>query len=242
MAAVQPANYRISGAGDHPTSAQIHEPVSAEGSPPWRPLVHGTLDQDVRLAPVLHVRCWHGLAAPCMEALYPQARASRWRRRLVVAVSEVRAVRLSRILVALAGIGAVSGAHAADSYLCVTDYSIGYDYDEATASWRPAKFQPKEKYLIRPLAPPEQSNLATSIFTPTVGVFPMGDYHPVSPCEWFNIRPDRMLVCHGVYGFAFNESNFRFQASYLGLYLYPPIAGVKADSPTLDIGKCSPRD
>lgn len=143
-------------------------------------------------------------------------------------------VRLGVVLIGLAilGYGEVSGQ---EKYLCVSDRSTGFRYDESSKSWEQARFKANRKYIISKSDDKEY----------TFKVIRIGENYPICYCmQGFN-EPG-YLFCQGPGGdFRFNKKNGRYILIYsIGYYNVLPdsmfLTDENSDTPFIEIGKCSP--
>ncbi len=125
---------------------------------------------------------------------------------------------------------AISGLE--ERYLCVSDRSTGFAFNAASKRWETAIFSNEKKYLIAP----------SGFLTKTLYVNEVGSDFSVASCgNGFN--SDGVLFCLGFIDFRFNRNNGRYISVYIHGYI--GVDGLKektdekADTPYLEIGRCS---
>lgn len=132
----------------------------------------------------------------------------------------------------------------ANAYLCVPDYSTGYSFDPGTGTWRPTKFQPSERYLVRRVTADDVQRhpvLRVGMSHPTWGVYELGNAVPLDSCEDIRIAGARSpyLACEGSAEFDFNFHTLRFQIYFRGGYVNADQPEAKDDTPFVEIGRCT---
>ncbi len=63
-----------------------------------------------------------------------------------------------KCLVVSLSVFSISHVATAESYLCVTDLAVGFNYEKTTDTWERANFKGDQKYIIRKPTPDEQLN------------------------------------------------------------------------------------
>lgn len=137
----------------------------------------------------------------------------------------------------------------ADGWLCIADQATGFSFHEDTRSWEISKFNVEgRRYIIRHLTDDERAGYEQSmdkngeIHPPLKwGFLKVGEQFP-EPCFIDKLDEYNNLIC----GFTptvqqlwFNQKTLRFQHVYLAGYVSPgKVEG--GDTPSIDIGKCSP--
>lgn len=124
------------------------------------------------------------------------------------------------------------------SYLCIPDYTIGFQYDKATKEWSNTSFRIKERYV---LARPDADKFSNYKW----GVTEVGSKFPSSFCmEDFNEKG--LISCNGGFVFEMSTETLRFLISKTFGYIqkYPLKLGDEtllegSDTPYMTIGKCS---
>ena len=132
---------------------------------------------------------------------------------------------LSTILVLLPGISF------AKQYLCVADKATGFVYNKRAKSWQQANFAVKDtKYIL--------SFLKKSAYK--YKVTEMGKDFQMATCKDGFSRYGNLICGGGSLGmdFRFNRNSGRYIKTYPGGYHTGGDA--KADTPSIEIGKCSP--
>ena len=129
----------------------------------------------------------------------------------------------------------LTGAALAQQYLCVAEQAAGFSYDKATKEWKNATFKVSSKWLVSKADGTKYAFQVTEV----------GKTRPSFRCE-SDFDEYGYLSCSGTIGrFNFNRKNGRFLTSYpIGYYnVLPGINGITdegSDTPSLEIGKCSP--
>ena len=136
------------------------------------------------------------------------------------------------------GAGAPAGAQAPNdggNYLCVSESSAGFRYDEQTKTWKGTNCRTDAKYLIAPSKRPNYAFQVTRV----------GDSGPAAFCE-NGFNGPGCLHYEGLGGeFKFNRRNGRFLFAFVTGY-NKVIPGLNdftdetSDTPFIEIGKCSP--
>ena len=153
-------------------------------------------------------------------------------------------VKLAVILIGVVMLcyGVASGQ---EKYLCVTEHATGFSYNENTKEWKSATFKADSKYIITKSDEKEYSFKVTKV----------GEDSPFYQCEK-GINKFGYLFCKGIVGeFKFNRLNGRFLATHPYGYfdVIPkhmrsfedkakliPFTDKDSDTPSMEIGKCSP--
>jgi hypothetical protein len=128
-----------------------------------------------------------------------------------------------------------AGAHA-EGWLCVSESSTGFAYDETNESWQRSGFKSNDRYVIRP-------NRKDGLTWEVAQLGKNADL-PISEC---GVQPNEagVLICNGSGNeFRINIRNLRFIHVYwLGYWTYDPNNWVfkneAGDTPSMSIGKCS---
>jgi hypothetical protein len=134
-----------------------------------------------------------------------------------------------------------STQHASADFLCKTDVSVGYKFDENTRSWTSANFLPKGDFVIRQLTDTERQQTSEVIYPKgsTWGVFtPDRPNFPRYGCpEPRTSLHESGLHCGGGGDeFDFDSRSLRYQTYYRGGYVYG--RDNNDDTPAIDIGRC----
>ena len=150
------------------------------------------------------------------------------------------------------GLLTATASHAEiDTFLCATDYAVGFRYDKSTDSWSPTQFKPR-KFVFRHYDPARDKKYS-SYFTEndqwnkdpaTHGLFDVADNSLVTKCK-LDTGPYKFapFVCSAVIGdVRFNDNMSKFVYEYDGSYLSMPAPdeGPGPDTPVLEIGHCTP--
>jgi len=124
----------------------------------------------------------------------------------------------------------------ADQYLCMSDSATGFTYNDITGEWQTSTFSVRDsKYVI---TESKEDNYAFKVAM-------HGTTYSYADCK-DDFNEYGYLVCSGAAGtFKFNRINGRFLKTYeLGYYnVLPKIRGnddTTSDTPTIEIGKCTP--
>ena len=123
-----------------------------------------------------------------------------------------------------------TGVAVGEQYLCVPEHSTGFSYDNVQKEWKNTKFKTDHKYLISERDGTEYAFYVTRV----------GDPIALSFCE-SDFNESGFLSCSGIGEFHFNKKNGRYLYSYsIGYYNVLSGKDEGADTPYLEIGKCSP--
>jgi len=125
----------------------------------------------------------------------------------------------------------MSSAAAAESWLCVTDSSTGFHYNNASQSWERQNFKADEKYLLRP-------SKSENVLWELVEV---GEDYPFVECRTDFAKTDANLECADLVSFRFNRSSLKFviSATYGYFAKTREFPDLKPDSVFVAIGRCS---
>jgi hypothetical protein len=133
-----------------------------------------------------------------------------------------------------------SVALGADAYLCASDHSVGFSFDENTKTWKGTTFRPQRKFMVRRA----DSEWAKKGVAWTVAE--LASTAPDGLCKR-DFSESGALICEGLSFFDFRMSNktLRFLHSYnIGYWSDKPNAAKDdllregANSPAMTIGKC----
>ncbi|OFA33289.1 hypothetical protein BAE46_00845 [Glaciecola punicea] len=129
----------------------------------------------------------------------------------------------------------ISFAASAEQYLCISDASTGFYFNDKSNSWKQANFKVSDnKYLITTFKDESYK----------YQIQKMGSDSVLAYCEDEFSEPG-FLFCEGILlDFKFNKVNGRFIKTYTaGYYNVLPkineITDKDSDTPTMEIGKCS---
>ncbi len=132
---------------------------------------------------------------------------------------------------------AVPMSAAAKDYVCIPHAAAGFRYNRATQQYQPTAFKVKgEQWVIRTPAPSDTPFLSSMLYAV---------YRPGSsfPQYWCELPADANGVLRCLSGSGSFEVNFRTQrylATYSGYWTdLSEGSTVSADSPRIEIGKCS---
>lgn len=125
-------------------------------------------------------------------------------------------------------------ALAQSAYVCVTEMATGFKFNKATSSWGVTGFKAAQQYLVKRVA---EKGITWSI---TV----VGHQSAMAHCE-NDFSDQGFLLCRGYQEFRMNKKNLRFLTAYLIGYVTDatgaPVLGPEgSNTPSLEIGKCSP--
>lgn len=124
-------------------------------------------------------------------------------------------------------------ASATTSYLCVADKATGFIFNRASGNWDTTTFNPRGKYLLS--ARTEKESPSSKWLVREVGdTFPsyfcLGDFSEAG-----------QIYCRGFGEFRFSREAGRFLVTYTQGYVVGKVNGKEAeDTPSMEIGKCSP--
>ena len=139
-----------------------------------------------------------------------------------------------------------------NQYLCVTEQSVGFKYDEHQKKWLGSLFSPDDKYIIRESKEKDFRDMEGFFeFYPKLRAFDNANYvvqsFGFSMVEFFcyHLENTGVFVCEGPFGyFQFNIQSLRFQRIYdIGYVLTPRELGTRTEgknTPSMEIGKCTP--
>jgi len=132
--------------------------------------------------------------------------------------------RMRVCLVAL--VLAAPAAYGNESFLCITDQSVGFTYDKVNKAWSRANFSTGQRYVLSRRAGTANWELKR-----------FGDHMVLLRCDDFNSAGN--LSCAGE--FRMSRSALRFLRVMPHGYWsnVDPIADEKGDAPSMEIGKCS---
>lgn len=126
----------------------------------------------------------------------------------------------------------------AQSFVCTSDMSVGFFFNEEKRAWDNATFQNISTYDVRRVTDKERAYYASLEKAPTWGVFKPGQSSSIHLCkEVSTVNTSTKLLCGDLtYNFKFDERSLRFQAYYVGGYSN----GVdnNEDTPYIQIGRC----
>lgn len=128
----------------------------------------------------------------------------------------------------------------AQSYLCTSDMSVGFFFNEEKRSWGPTTFRTISVYQVRPLTQKERYSISyvLSDITSTWGVFKLDDTFPTHRCvdKSLNNTSTNLLCGDPSHGFLFEANSLRFHEHYSGGYSM----GIdnNDDTPYIKVGRC----
>ena len=127
----------------------------------------------------------------------------------------------------------LTGVALAEQYLCVVDKAVGFSYDKVTKEWNNTNFNANSKYLISE----GDGSLKDAVWQITE----VGNSFPSIGCKR-DFNDYGILLCSDLISdFRFNKRNGRFLHTYpIGYYNVLPGEDEGTDTPSLEIGKCSP--
>ena len=126
-----------------------------------------------------------------------------------------------------------------DRWLCTGQAATGFAYDQASHSWRTAKFKPDGRFVIAAL--PIKSKTAPFQWA----IAPEGKAPIEGGLCGSEFAADTFLHCSGLGGkFTFNRRSQRYIQYVQGGYVsYAPgvndITDASADTPSIEIGACA---
>jgi hypothetical protein len=126
-----------------------------------------------------------------------------------------------------------------DRWLCTGQAATGFEYDQASHSWRPTKFKPDGRFIIAAL--PVKSKTASFQWV----IAPEGKAPIEGGFCGSEFAADTFLHCSGLGGtFTFNRRSQRYiHYSHGGYVSYAPgvndITDESADTPFIEIGTCT---
>lgn len=141
-----------------------------------------------------------------------------------------------KVALALGALLLSSSVAAADSYLCVADMAAGFSFEKTARNWKSSTLIPKGKYIV--------SRSTRKGFTWEVKE--VGDKDASILCK-DDFSEKGALVCDGFTQFRMNRTSGRFLAVYVIGYWTDDKNAKEgelfregADTPHMEIGKCSP--
>lgn len=125
------------------------------------------------------------------------------------------------------------------SYLCVTDYAIGYAFQGGR--WMPTTFTAGVKWIVRRARPEEVEMYG--VRDATWGLFEHGSAIASAGCAEpsaaLKSALGGALFCQGIMDVQVNRDTLRFQLGHRGGYTLPSTPEGKSE-PALSIGRCTP--
>jgi hypothetical protein len=134
----------------------------------------------------------------------------------------------------LIGVLACSPAFAEDdSYVCVAESAVGFDYNKTAKKWERSDFKTESKYVV------SKSSEAGKGWE----VKKIGQSEGISCGDGFD--ENGFIRCSGIIDFLMNNESLRYIVSHLYGYVikeYPKGSQLEEGSlkPYLEIGRCSP--
>jgi hypothetical protein len=125
----------------------------------------------------------------------------------------------------------VAAADEQSTFLCISDAATGFHF--ASGKWESARFNAGQKYIVRPAKEDELKAWGQWV------VVPFDEASPMAGCKEFN-QYGWLTGCDGLQQFRFNRETLRFVTAYLIGYVRTEPGKENENTPSMEIGKCSP--